>query len=107
MQYCTECLFPAVAATPLTFDQHGVCSGCRAGRHKRTIDWTKRRALFGELVEKYRNPDGYDCVLPVSGGKDSYFAAHVAREFGLKALMAIVTILMLCNIEFIWSKCVS
>lgn len=87
MQYCTECLFPAVAATPLTFDQHGVCSGCRAGRHKRTIDWTKRRALFGGLVEKYRNPDGYDCVLPVSGGKDSYFAAHVAREFGLKALM--------------------
>lgn len=87
MQYCTECLFPAVAATPLTFDQHGVCSGCRASRHKKTIDWARRRAMFGELVDEYRNPDGYDCVLPVSGGKDSYFAAHVAREFGLRALM--------------------
>ena len=87
MQYCSKCVFPAIAATPLTFDKDGVCSGCRASDHKKTIDWEERRALFAELVDQYRNPDGYDCLLPVSGGKDSYFAAHVAKEFGLKALM--------------------
>jgi len=87
MQFCTRCVFPAVAATPLTFDADGVCSGCRASDQKKTIDWENRRRLFKELVDEYRNPDGYDCLLPVSGGKDSYFAAHVAKEFGLKALM--------------------
>lgn len=87
MQYCTRCVFPAVAATPLTFDENGVCSGCRASENKKSIDWEHRRKLFGQLVDEYRNPKGYDCLLPVSGGKDSYFAAHVAKEFGLKSLM--------------------
>src|SRR5262245_11718773 len=87
MRYCTRCVFPAVAATPLTFNEAGVCSGCRASDLKATIDWDHRRRLFEELVDEYRNPEGYDCLLPVSGGKDSYFAAHIARELGLKALM--------------------
>ena len=87
MKFCTQCVFPAVAATPLTFDEKGVCSGCRASVLKRTIDWDRRRVMFSQLVDEYRTPNTYDCVLPVSGGKDSYFAAHVAKELGLKALM--------------------
>lgn len=87
MRYCTRCVYPAVAATPLTFDADGVCSGCRAARLKRAIDWQARRRMFADLVEPYRGQGAYDCVLPVSGGKDSYFAAHVARELGLRPLM--------------------
>ena len=37
-------------------------------------------------MDEYRSPDGYDCVLPVSGGKDSCFTAHIAKELNLKAL---------------------
>ncbi len=87
MQYCSKCVFPSVAATPLTFDDHGVCSGCRASSHKDQLDWEERKKWFLELVEEYRTNDYYDCVLPVSGGKDSYFAAHLCKEFGLRALM--------------------
>lgn len=87
MQYCTQCVFPAVAATPLTFDEHGVCSGCRAGTSKSNINWDERKELFQELVDEYRGESEYDCILPVSGGKDSYFAAHLAKEMGLNALM--------------------
>ena len=87
MQYCTRCVFPAIAATPLTFDDKGVCSGCRASNNKKTINWNARSAIFSKLVDEYRIHDGYDCLLPVSGGKDSYFAAHVAKELGLNALM--------------------
>ena len=88
MKYCKNCVFPAVAATPLTFDDNGVCSGCRVNAQKKLIDWKEeRRTLFNDLVDEYRTSDDYDCVLPVSGGKDSYFAAHIAKEFGLKALM--------------------
>jgi N-acetyl sugar amidotransferase len=87
MQYCTRCVYPAIAATPLTFDENGVCSGCRATSLKKTIDWDERRRWFKELIDEHRNPDGYDIVIPVSGGKDSYFAAHICAEYGLKGLM--------------------
>jgi len=87
MQFCIKCVYPAVAATPLTFDETGTCSGCRGGAQKQTIDWDERRRLFHKLVDEYRTDSGYDCLLPVSGGKDSYFAAHIAKQFGLKALL--------------------
>ncbi|MCB0323956.1 MAG: N-acetyl sugar amidotransferase [Bdellovibrionales bacterium] len=87
MRYCSLCVYPAVAATPLTFDQNGVCSGCIAARQKQTIDWQRRESLFEKLVDEYRGTSNYDCILPVSGGKDSYFAAHVCKQYGLKGLM--------------------
>ena len=87
MEYCSRCVFPAVAATPLTFDDKGVCSGCRASDLKKMIDWEKREKLFTRLIDGYRSKDNYDCLLPVSGGKDSYFAAHIAKKYGLRALM--------------------
>jgi N-acetyl sugar amidotransferase len=85
--WCSRCTYSAYAATPLTFDENGVCSGCRAAAHKDRIDWKERKDLFRELVDEYRGKSEYDCILPVSGGKDSYFAAHVAKEMGLRALM--------------------
>ena len=87
MKYCQKCVFPAVAATSLTFDDAGICSGCRGSMDKKKIDWNVRKKFFQELVDEYRTDNEYDCVLPVSGGKDSYFAAHIAKEYGLKALM--------------------
>jgi len=87
MQYCTRCVFPTVAATPLTFDAGGICSGCRAADQKKKVDWERRRTLFAQLLEDYKTDSDYDVILPVSGGKDSYFAAHLAKEFGLKGLM--------------------
>lgn len=87
MQYCTKCLFKAVVATPITFNKEGVCTGCLASDEKNNIDWGHRESLFKDLTNQYRSKDGYDCILPVSGGKDSYFAAHVAKKLNLKALM--------------------
>jgi N-acetyl sugar amidotransferase len=87
MRYCTKCCFPAISATPLTFDENGICSGCRASELKNKINWDERKQFFKELVDEYRTNDYYDCVLPVSGGKDSYFAAHICKEFNLKPLM--------------------
>ena len=45
MKYCTECVFSS-SATPLTFDENGVCSGCRANKHKKFIDWERREELL-------------------------------------------------------------
>lgn len=89
IRYCTRCVYPAVAATPLTFDENGVCSGCRTHEEQKTIDWDRRRKMFETLIEKYRSKDGsnYDLVIAVSGGKDSFWQAHLfTKVYGLKVL---------------------
>ncbi len=88
MQYCSKCVMPYHAATPLTFDDNGVCSACRISAQRDQIDWSARRGMLDELVSDYRSGNNYDIVIPVSGGKDSYYQTHVAvKELGLKPLL--------------------
>lgn len=90
MQYCMKCTYPAASAVTLQFDDTGVCSGCRASAQKKTIDWSNRDKMFRALLEEYRSKDGsnYDCIIPVSGGKDSYFQTHVVTKiYGMKPLL--------------------
>ena len=90
MQYCTRCVYPAASAAPLAFDDDGVCSGCRVASQKPRIDWDERREELREIFEEYRSKDGsnYDCLIPVSGGKDSHFQTYVVTQiFGLKPLL--------------------
>lgn len=88
VQYCSRCTCPAIAATPLTFDSNGVCSGCRVSMQKAHIDWDARWQKLEKLTEDYRHKSNYDILIPVSGGKDSYYQTHVAvKELGLKPLL--------------------
>ena len=87
MRYCTQCVYPSAAATPLTFDEHGVCSGCRVARQKTDIDWAARWKQFKQLIAEYQTPKNYDILVPVSGGKDSYYQTHLVKELGLKPLL--------------------
>ncbi|HEY5755389.1 MAG TPA: N-acetyl sugar amidotransferase, partial [Steroidobacter sp.] len=73
----------------IAFDAKGVCDACRLSEEKhRTIDWAAREQQLRELCDRYRKNDGsYDCVVPGSGGKDSFYAAHVLRhKFGMHPL---------------------
>lgn len=89
MRYCTHCVYPGVSATPLTFDENGLCSGCRVHQQREAIDWNERREWLAELCTKYKNSgSNYDCIIPVSGGKDSYYQTHViVKELGMKPLL--------------------
>lgn len=82
MRYCTRCLLPESAAVKLTFDEKGVCSACRVEEEKKKIDWKKRFQEFKTILEEYRSKDGsnYDCIIPVSGGKDSHFQVHIVKN---------------------------
>jgi N-acetyl sugar amidotransferase len=81
-------VYPSIAATPLTFDENGVCSSCRVSAQRQHIDWDERRHMLQELVAEYRSIGNYDIIIPVSGGKDSYYQTHVAvNELGLKPLL--------------------
>lgn len=73
---------------PLRFDEHGVCNGCRVQEQKKNIDWNERLKILLEEVEPYRRSSGYECVIGVSGGKDSYYQTHFVREkLGLRPLL--------------------
>ena len=60
------------------FDEEGVCDACRVAEKKRNeIDWDERERALQRLCDRFRKTDGgYDCIIPGSGGKDSFYAAH-------------------------------
>lgn len=91
LKYCNRCLYPALSVN-LILDDHGVCSACLLQDQMNELppdSWKQRELKWRELVEaaKSRSESNYDCVIPVSGGKDSYFQVHKALEYGLKPLL--------------------
>jgi N-acetyl sugar amidotransferase len=79
----------ASAKNTIRFDDEGVCDACRVAERKRTqIDWDGRRRELEELCDRHRRDDGsYDCLVPGSGGKDSFYAAwQLKYEFGMHPL---------------------
>jgi imidazoleglycerol phosphate synthase cyclase subunit len=91
--WCAQCVYPSISAAPMEYDEHGVCTGCRMAGVKAAItrtEWDRRLGLLRELVDRYRARDGgrHDCVVAVSGGKDSYFQTHVLKNvLGLNPLL--------------------
>jgi len=75
--------------TTIHFDENGVCDACRyVEKKKSSIDWNARDKELRELCDRYRKDDGsYDCLVPGSGGKDSFYAAHKLKyEYGMHPL---------------------
>ena len=66
----------------ITFDSEGICCACRAHEKKLTIDWDKRYKELEALCNKYRGMNGsdYDCMIAVSGGKDSHFQVNFMKN---------------------------
>ncbi len=82
MKYCKKCVMPNTKPD-LFFDGDGVCIACRASEKKyKTIDWNERKKLFEEIINKYKSKNGkdYDCIVPVSGGKDSTYQVYVIKK---------------------------
>ena len=69
-------------------DAEGICDACRVAESKAAIDWSEREAALGALLDKYRSRNGsYDCIVPGSGGKDSFYAAHMLKyRYGMNPL---------------------
>ena len=72
----------------VAFDAQGVCSACRVAERKKDVDWAERERMLKELCDRYRRDDGrYDCLVPGSGGKDSFYAAHRLKyTYGMNPL---------------------
>ncbi|MBM09243.1 MAG: N-acetyl sugar amidotransferase [Magnetovibrio sp.] len=86
MKYCTKCVLPTTRPG-LTFDEAGVCSACRSAEVRVSIDWPARELAFRHVVDNAkRKSTGYDCVIPVSGGKDSTWQVAKCKDYGLNPL---------------------
>ncbi|QQG42895.1 MAG: N-acetyl sugar amidotransferase [Candidatus Giovannonibacteria bacterium] len=73
----------------INFDAEGVCDACRFAKIKKTqIDWAERERQLAALCGRYRKNNGeYDCIVPGSGGKDSFYAAHILKyKYGMHPL---------------------
>lgn len=88
IHYCKNCTYPSSSAVPLEFNEEGVCSGCATSKESSEINWDRRKLMFERLIEEYKSKDNYyDCIIPVSGGKDSYWQIHIMKEYGLNPLL--------------------
>src|SRR5439155_26651461 len=92
LRYCTQCLMPETKPD-LFIDAEGVCSACRYFDKRRDIDWSRRKEELLQILERYRSRGGdhYDCIIPVSGGKDSHFQVITMLELGTRLLCVTAT----------------
>jgi N-acetyl sugar amidotransferase len=92
LKYCVRCFLPHTKPD-LHFDEEGVCSACRAYEGRAEIDWAQRRIELEQVLDRYRNKDGsnWDCVVGVSGGKDSTYQVLRMLQLGLNPLCVTAT----------------
>lgn len=92
MKICRKCLMPDTRPR-IEFDSNGVCSACEWDKIKKTeINWEERRKELEDLCNSIRGKHKYDCLVPVSGGKDStYVANEMKNKYNLKVLTVTIT----------------
>ena len=87
LRYCVRCVMPHTKPD-LRLDDEGVCNACRSFESRVEVDWDKRREELLEVVGRYRSKDDstWDCIVPVSGGKDSTYQVVRMLQLGLNPL---------------------
>jgi len=91
MKYCSRCLYPANHPYGIIFDDEGICSGCRVHEEKDQLNWNSRFKKLKNILhsnKKNMAGRGFDCVIPVTGGGDSYFIVHTVKNvLGMNPLL--------------------
>ena len=87
LTYCKHCVMPDTKPD-LFLDEEGVCNACRSYEMRKKVDWDVRHNELLQVLEKYRRPEGsnWDCIVPVSGGKDSTYQVVRMLQLGLNPL---------------------
>lgn len=87
LTYCKKCVMPDTKPD-LHLDDQGVCNACRSFESRKEVDWDARYRELLKVLEKYRQRSGgnWDCIVPVSGGKDSTYQVVRMLQLGLNPL---------------------
>lgn len=92
LRYCVRCVMPHTKPD-LRIDDEGVCNACRSFEQRTEVDWDQRRKELLEVTGRYRSKDGshWDCIVPVSGGKDSTYQVVRMLQLGFNPLCVTAT----------------
>lgn len=92
LTYCTRCVMPDTKPD-LHLDEEGVCNACRAYERRKQVDWDARRKELDQVLDRYRRKDSgnWDCIVPVSGGKDSTTQVIRMLQLGMNPLCVTAT----------------
>lgn len=92
MKRCNNCLMPNTKPGVI-LDKEGICQACRHYEMRKKTDYEKRFRELEQLTSKFKRNDGYyDCIIAVSGGKDSHFQVYVLKELlGMNPLLIAVS----------------
>jgi len=88
LKYCVRCCMPETQEG-ISFDDVGICQACNSSEQKMHIDWQARESELRAILDRAKAEAGanYDCIVPISGGKDSTFQLHVlTKVYGMKPL---------------------
>ena len=87
MRYCVRCSMPE-SNEGIKFDEMGICQACQSAEQKIHIDWVAREKKLRDIFDHYKSlGNDYDCIVPISGGKDSTFQLHIVTQvYGMRAL---------------------
>ena len=86
LKYCVRCVMPHTKPD-LHIDEQGVCNACRAYERRKEVVWPQRyEELISVLARYRRNGNNWDCIVPVSGGKDSTYQVVRMLQLGLNPL---------------------
>ena len=85
IKFCKKCILPSTKPD-LEFDKNGVCQGCNAFFNRKKINWSERKKEFLKILRDYKTNKTYDCVIPVSGGKDSTYQVIKLLEYDCNPL---------------------
>lgn len=88
MIYCSKCLLPNTRPRISISKNKKICDACINHLKKKQIDWSLRKKIFLKIVKKIKHSNKlrYDCLIPVSGGKDSHWQVITCLKYGLNPL---------------------
>lgn len=92
IKYCRRCVMPETKPD-LFINEDGVCSACLNYEHRPVINWDERHKELLQVLDRYRDQTGgnWDCVIPVSGGKDSTYQVIRILQLGMNPLCVTAT----------------
>ena len=82
--YCKRCLYPS--SKPDLWFKDGVCGACHAYDQKANYDWRNAKKVFSDIINQNKSNPKYDCIVPVSGGKDSTYQVWRVLQEGFNPL---------------------
>jgi N-acetyl sugar amidotransferase len=85
IRYCKLCIIPDTKPD-IMFNKNGVCNACTGYNMRANVDWNARTEELQSIFARYKQNAYWDCVVPVSGGKDSTYQVLKILEFGLRPL---------------------